>query len=245
VQAQAADLAVWNRTLEQRVADQVAEIERVGRLKRFLSPQIAELIVSSGDERLLESHRREITVAYCDLRGFTAFSERTEPEEVMTVLREYHAALGALIEKFDGTLEHFAGDSILVLFNDPLPCADPCQRAVTMAVEMRDEMAALSAKWRTVGHELGFGIGIAHGYATLGCIGFAGRLQYSATGSVANLACRLCTEAHDGQILIDAKVRSAIDGLVAVESAGDLTLKGFRVPVSAFSVSGLVAQPVA
>jgi adenylate cyclase len=245
VQAQAADLAIWNRTLEQRVADQVAEIERVGRLKRFLSPQIAELIVSSGNERLLESHRREITVAYCDLRGFTAFAERTEPEEVMTVLRQYHAALGALIEKFDGTLEHFAGDSILVLFNDPLPCADPCQRAVTMAVEMRDEMAALSAKWRNVGHELGFGIGIAHGYATLGCIGFAGRLQYSATGSVANLACRLCTEAHDGQILIDAKVRSAIDGLVAVESAGDLTLKGFRVPVSAFSVSGLVAQPVA
>jgi class 3 adenylate cyclase len=245
VQAQAADLAIWNRTLEQRVADQVAEIERVGRLKRFLSPQIADLIVSSGGEQLLESHRREITVAYCDLRGFTAFAERTEPEEVMTVLREYHAALGALIEKFGGTLEHFAGDSILVLFNDPLPCADPCQRAVTMAVEMRDEMAALSGKWRKVGHELGFGIGIAHGYATLGCIGFAGRLQYSATGSVANLACRLCTEAHDGQILVDTKVRSAIDGLVTVESAGDLTLKGFRTPVSAFSVSGLVAQQVA
>jgi class 3 adenylate cyclase/CheY-like chemotaxis protein len=245
VQAQAADLAIWNRTLEQRVADQVAEIERVGRLKRFLSPQIAELIVSSGNERLLESHRREIAVASCDLRGFTAFAEQTEPEEVMTVLREYHAALGALIEKFGGTLEHFAGDSILVLFNDPLPCADPCQRAVTMAVEMRDEMAALSGKWRKVGHELGFGIGIAHGYATLGCIGFAGRLQYSATGSVANLACRLCAEAHDGQILIDAKVLSAIDGLAAVESAGDLTLKGFRAPVSAFSVAGLVAQPVA
>jgi DNA-binding response OmpR family regulator len=245
VQAQAADLAIWNRTLEQRVADQVAEIERVGRLKRFLSPQIAELIVSSGGERLLESHRREITVASCDLRGFTAFAERTEPEEVMTVLREYHEALGALIEKFGGTLEHFAGDSILVLFNDPLPCADPCQRAVTMAVQMRDEMAALSGKWRKVGHELGFGIGIAHGYATLGCIGFAGRLQYSATGSVANLACRLCAEAHDGQILIDTKVRGAIDGVVAVDSAGDLTLKGFRTPVSAFSVSGLVAQRVA
>jgi class 3 adenylate cyclase len=245
VQAQSADLASWNRTLEQRVADQVAEIERVGRLKRFLSPQIAELIVSSGGEHLLESHRREITVTSCDLRGFTAFAERTEPEEVMTVLREYHAALGALIEKFGGTLEHFAGDSILVLFNDPLPCDDPCQRAVTMAIGMRNEMAALSGKWRKVGHELGFGIGIAHGYATLGCIGFAGRLQYSATGSVANLACRLCAEAHDGQILIDAKVRGAIDGLVAVESAGDLTLKGFRAPVSAFSVGGLVAQRVA
>jgi adenylate cyclase len=243
VQAQSADLASWNRTLEQRVADQVAEIERVGRLKRFLSPQIAELIVSSGNERLLESHRREITVAYCDLRGFTAFAEGTEPEEVMTVLREYHAALGALIEKFAGTLEHFAGDSILVLFNDPLPCDDPCERAVKMAIEMRDEMAALSGKWRKLGHELGFGIGISHGYATLGCIGFAGRLQYSATGSVANLACRLCTEAHDGQILIDAKVHSAIDGLVAVEAVGDLTLKGFRWPVAAFSVGGLVAQP--
>jgi adenylate cyclase len=245
VQAQAADLAIWNRTLEQRVADQVAEIERVGRLKRFLSPQIAELIVSSGGEQLLESHRREITVASCDLRGFTAFAERTEPEEVMTVLREYHAARGALIEKFGGTLEHFAGDSILVLFNDPLPCDDPCHRAVTMAVEMRDEMAALSGKWRKVGHELGFGIGIAHGYATLGCIGFAGRLQYSATGSVANLACRLCAEAHDGQILIDTKVRGMIDGLVAVESAGDLSLKGFRAPVSAFSVGALIAQRVA
>jgi adenylate cyclase len=243
VQAQSADLASWNRTLEQRVADQVAEIERVGRLKRFLSPQIAELIV--GNERLLESHRREITVAYCDLRGFTAFSERTEPEEVMTVLREYHAALGALIEKFAGTLEHFAGDSILVLFNDPLPCADPCERAVKMAVEMRDEMAALSGKWRKLGHELGFGIGISHGYATLGCIGFAGRLQYSATGSVANLACRLCTEAHDGQILIDTKVHDEIRDLVTVESVGDLTLKGFRWPVSAFSVCGLVAQPAA
>jgi len=245
VQAQSADLAIWNRTLEQRVAEQVAEIERVGRLKRFLSPQIAELIVSSGNERLLESHRREITVTSCDLRGFTAFAERTEPEEVMTVLREYHTALGALIENFGGTLEHFAGDSILVLFNDPLPCADPCERAVRMAVQMRDEMAALSGKWRKVGHELGFGIGIAHGYATLGCIGFAGRLQYSATGSVANLACRLCAEARDGQILIDAKVSSAIDGFVAIESAGDLTLKGFRSPVSAFSVNGLAAQPAA
>jgi class 3 adenylate cyclase len=199
--------------------------------------------VSSGNERLLESHRREITVTSCDLRGFTAFAERTEPEEVMTVLREYHTALGALIEKFGGTLEHFAGDSILVLFNDPLPCDDPCQRAVRMAVEMRDEMAALSGKWRKLGHELGFGIGISHGYATLGCIGFAGRLQYSATGSVANLACRLCAEAHDGQILIDAKVHGVTDGLVTVESAGDLTLKGFRWPVSAFSVGGLVAQP--
>ena len=200
VQAQADDLAGWNRTLKHRVAEQIAEIERVGRLKRFFSHQIAELIVSSGGESLLESHRREITVAYCDLRGFTAFAETAEPEEVMTVLREYHAALGALIQKFEGTLEHFAGDSLLVLFNDPLPCPDPSLRAVKMAVEMRDAIAALAGKWHQLGHELGFGIGIAHGYATLGCIGFEGRLQYSVIGSVANLACRLCDEAQDSQI---------------------------------------------
>jgi adenylate cyclase len=243
VQAQAADLAGWNRTLEQRVADQLAEIERVGRLKRFLSRQIAELIVSSGSEHLLESHRREIAVAYCDLRGFTAFAESAEPEEVMRVLREYHTALGALIQKFEGTLEHYAGDSLQVLFNDPLPCPDPCLRAVTMAIEMRDAIADLANKWHKLGHELGFGIGIAHGYATLGCIGFEGRLQYSATGSVANLACRLCGEAQNGQILIDSKVQSAIETLVAVVPAGDLVLKGFRRPVSAFSVRGIDARP--
>jgi adenylate cyclase len=241
LQAQAADLASWNRTLEQRVSNQLAEIERVGRLKRFLSRQIAEVILSTGGERLLESHRREITVAYCDLRGFTAFAEATEPEEVMTVLREYHAALGSLIQKFEGTLEHFAGDSLLVLFNDPLPCADPCVRAARMAIEMRDAIAELAGKWRRLGHELGFGIGIAHGYATLGCIGFEGRLQYSATGSVANLACRLCGEAQNGQILIDTRVHTAIERLFAVEPAGDLVLRGFRRPVSAFSVCGLAA----
>ena len=243
VQAQADDLAGWNRTLKHRVAEQIAEIERVGRLKRFFSHQIAELIVSSGGESLLESHRREITVAYCDLRGFTAFAETAEPEEVMTVLREYHAALGALIQKFEGTLEHFAGDSLLVLFNDPLPCPDPSLRAVKMAVEMRDAIAALAGKWHQLGHELGFGIGIAHGYATLGCIGFEGRLQYSATGSVANLACRLCGEAKNGQILIDTRVQNAIENVVAVEPAGDLVLKGFRRPVSAFSVCAPNLQP--
>jgi adenylate cyclase len=243
VQAQAADLASWNRTLKHRVAEQIAEIERVGRLKRFFSHQIAELIVSSGGESLLESHRREITVAYCDLRGFTAFAEIAEPEEVMTVLREYHAALGALIQKFEGTLEHFAGDSLLVLFNDPLPCPDPSVRAVKMAIEMRDSIAGLAGKWHQLGHELGFGIGIAHGYATLGCIGFEGRLQYSATGSVANLACRLCGEAKNGQILIDTRVLSAIENLVAAEPAGDLVLKGFRRPVSAFSICASAQQP--
>lgn len=238
VQAQAADLANWNRTLEQRVEEQVAEIERIGRLKRFLSPQVAQL-VSSGDERVLESHRREVTVVFCDLRGFTAFAEAAEPEEVMTVLREYHKALGALIDKFEGTVERFAGDGLLVLFNDPLPCPEPSLRAVRMATEMRDEVAALAAGWRTHGHELGFGIGIAHGYATLGCIGFEGRFQYSATGTVANLASRLCDEARNGQILVDAKVHTAVKEQAELESAGELALKGFRRPVQAFNVRKL------
>ncbi len=190
VQAQAADLAAWNRTLEQRVAEQLGEIERVGRLKRFLSPQVAELVVSSGHDRMLESHRRDVTVVFCDLRGFTAFSETAEPEEVMSILREYHAGLGALINNFEGTIERFNGDGVMVLFNDPLPCPDPSVRAVRMAVEMRDCIAGLTARWRKHGHELGFGIGIAHGYATLGCVGFEGRFQYSVTGTVANLAAR-------------------------------------------------------
>ena len=238
VRAQAADLATWNRTLEQRVEEQVAEIERVGRLKRFLSPQVVEL-VSSGDEDVLGSHRREVTVVFCDLRDFTPFAEAAEPEEVMTVLREYHDTLGTLINKFEGTVERFAGDDILVLFNDPLPCPDPSQRAVRMAVEMRDAVAKLAANWREQGHQLGFGIGIAHGFATLGCIGFEGRFQYSATGTVANLASRLCDEARDGQILIDAKVHAAVEALAELDSVGELDLKGFRHPVPAFNVRKL------
>ena len=205
VRTQAADLATWNQTFEQRVADQLAEIERVGRLKRFLSPQIAEIVMAKGNERLLESHRRDITVVFCDLRGFTAFAETAEPEEVMAVLREYHAALGAQIHKFEGTVEHFAGDGVMVLFNDPLPCPDPSERAVRMAVEMRTRIAELSAKWRKRGHELGFGVGIAQGYATLGRIGFEGRFEYAAIGTVVNLAARLCGEARSGQILSTAR----------------------------------------
>ena len=238
VQAQAADLAKWNRTLEQRVAEQVAEIDRIGRLKRFLPPQVAQL-VSSGDERVLESHRREVTVVFCDLRGFTAFAETAEPEEVIAILRDYYGALGALIDKFEGTVERFAGDGILVLFNDPLPCEAPWANAVQMAVAMRDGVAKLAASWRTRGHDLGFGIGIAHGFATLGCIGFEGRLQYSATGTVANLASRLCDHAHNGQILVDAKVRAEVEALAELESIGELDLKGFRRPVKAFNVRGL------
>jgi len=238
VQAQAADLAKWNQTLEQRVAEQVAEIERIGRLKRFLPPQVAQL-VSSGDEHVLESHRREVTVVFCDLRGFTAFAETAEPEEVIAILRDYYGALGALIDKFEGTVERFAGDGIMVLFNDPLPCEAPWAKAVQMAVAMRDGVAKLAANWRTRGHDLGFGIGIAHGFATLGCIGFEGRFQYSATGTVANLASRLCDQAHNGQILVDAKVRAEVEGLAELESIGELDLKGFRRPVKAFNVRGL------
>jgi adenylate cyclase len=238
VQAQAADLANWNQTLARRVEEQVAEIERIGRLKRFLAPQVAQL-VSSGDERVLESHRREVTIVFCDLRDFTPFSETAEPEEVITVLREYHETLGALIDKFEGTIERFAGDGLLVLFNDPLPCADPSARAVRMAVEMRDQVAKLAAGWRAQGHELGFGVGIAHGYATLGCVGFEGRFQYSATGTVPNLASRLCDEARNGQILVDAKVHAQVKGLAEMESVGELNLKGFHRPVKVFNVRGL------
>lgn len=241
VQAQASELAGWNKTLEARVAEQLGEIERIGRLKRFLAPQVAELVMSSGDERALESHRREISVVFCDLRGFTAFAESAEPEEVMGVLREYHASLGALIHKFEGTLERFVGDGLMVLFNDPLPCPDPPARAVCMAIDMRDCVTDLALKWRKYGHELGFGIGIAHGYATLGRIGFEGRFDYAAIGSVANLAARLCGEAKDGQILVDIKVQSAIESVADSEPAGEFTLKGFHRPVRAFNVRGLAA----
>jgi adenylate cyclase len=239
VQIQANELTAWNRTLEQRVAEQLREIERMSRLKRFLSPQVAELVLSAGDERVLDSHRRDITVLFCDLRGFTAFAETAEPEEVMGMLKEYHACLGALIHKFEGTLDRFAGDGVMVLFNDPLPCPDPSARAVRMAVDMRSGVADLARRWRKLGHELGFGIGIAHGYATLGRVGFEGRLDYSAIGSVVNLAARLCGEARNGQILVDGKVYAAIEELAEIEPLGELVLKGFQRVVHAFNVKAL------
>src|SRR5438477_4967925 len=239
VRAQAADLAVWNRTLEQRVAQQLSEIERISRLKRFLSPAVAELILSSGDDKVLESHRRAITVVFCDLRGFTPFAETAEPEEVMAVLREYHASLGELIHKYEGTVERCAGDGVMILFNDPLPCPDPSLRAVKMSVEMRDQMSSVAVQWRKYGHELGFGVGVAHGYATLGRIGFEGRFDYSAIGTVVNLAARLCADAKDGQILVDSKVQAAIGESTGTEPAGELTLKGFHRPVRAFNVCSL------
>ncbi len=242
VQAQAAQLADWNRSLEQRVAEQLAEIERVGRLRRYLAPQIAELVLASGDDHVLETRRREITVAFCDLRGFTAFAETAEPEEVTTVLREYHGCVGPLIHKFEGTLERFAGDGVMIVFNAPLPCPDPSPRAVRMAIEMRTGVAELGVRWRKYGHELGFGVGIAQGYATLGPIGFEGRFDYTAIGTVVNLAARLCGEALSGQILVDRKVHAAIEALAELEAAGELTLKGLHRPVPAFNVRALREQ---
>jgi adenylate cyclase len=236
---QSAQLEEWNRTLEQRVEQQLLELERIGRLKRFLSPQLAELVVSQDDERLLESHRREITVVFCDLRGFTAFSETGEPEEVMGVLREYHAAMGTLIYRFEGTLERFAGDGLMVFFNDPIPCADPTARAVRMAAAMRACAEELSEKWRKRGHQLDLGVGIAQGYATLGKIGFEGRFDYAAIGTVTNLASRLCDEARAGQILISQQVHAVLEDLVDVEPIGKLTLKGLHRPVTAYNVLGL------
>jgi class 3 adenylate cyclase len=238
VRLQAAELAEWNRSLENRVAEQLAEIERIGRLRRFLSPQIADLIVSSGQEKVLENHRRDITVVFCDLRGFTAFAETAEPEEVMSILGVYHQVLGDLIHKYEGTLERFAGDGLNILFNDPLPCPDPSVRAVRMAIEMRNAIAELATNWRPLGHELGFGLGIAHGYATLGRIGFEGRYDYSAIGPVVNLAARLCEEAQSGQILIDGRVQVAIEQIVETEPAGQLALKGIHRLIPAFNVVG-------
>ena len=239
VQRQAAELAAWNKTLEQRVSDQLAEIERISRLKRFLAPQVVDLILSSGDERMLESHREDVSVVFCDLRGFTRFAEATEPEELMAVLREYHQSLGKLIHRYEGTLDRFSGDGFMVLFNDPLPCPDPSLKAVRMAVEMRDIMAELCQKWRHYGPELGFGIGIARGYATLGPIGFEGRFDYSAIGTVVNLAARLCSEAKSGQILVEGKVQSAMEEHADIEAAGELTLKGIARPVMAYNIRAL------
>jgi adenylate cyclase len=237
--AQADELAQWNDTLQQRVNDQLIEIERMSRLRRFLSPQIAELVMSSGGEQLLESHRREITALNCDLRGFTAFSEVAEPEDVLQVLRQYHATLGKLIHEFGATLERYAGDGVMVWFNDPLPCPDPCERAVRMALKMRTSMAELVAQWLRQGHQLGFGIGIAHGYATLGRIGFEGRFDYAAVGTVVNLAARLCAQAADNQILIDRKVFAVVDPMFVTEPAGEFMLKGLHRRTTAFNVCGL------
>jgi len=230
------EVAELNRGLEARVAEQVEELGRVGRLKRFLAPQLAELIVSQGDERILESHRREIVVVFCDLRGYTAFTETAEPEEVLDFLREYHGALGPLVSQFEGTLDQFSGDGIMVFFNDPVPIPDPAARAVNMAVAMREAAGTLIADWRERGRDLGFGAGIAQGYATLGQIGFSERSGYTAIGTVCNVAARLCADAKDGQILLSQRVNVALKGSVATEQVGALALKGLTPPVVAYNV---------
>ena len=236
------EIAGWNRELEARVAEQIEELGRVGRLKRFLAPQLAELIVSQGDEKVLESHRREIVVVFCDLRGYTAFTETAEPEEVLDFLREYHGALGPLVSQYEGTLDQFSGDGIMVFFNDPVPCPDPAERAVKMAMAMREEAGKLIAAWRRHGCELGFGAGIAQGYATLGQIGFSERSGYTAIGTVCNLAARLCAEAKDGQILVSSRIAGAVEAVVKIEDLGNLELKGLRRPVATFNVVQSTSQ---
>jgi len=236
---QTAQLAEWNRTLEQSIQAQLAELQRVGRLKRFFSPQLVDALISAGGEKLLESHRREIVVVFCDLRGFTAFSEVAEPEEVMGILQEYRASVGSLVFRYEGTLERFAGDALMIIFNDPLPCPDPAARAVRMAMETRRQMSELSCKWRKRGHQLGFGMGIAQGYATLGMIGYEGRVDYGAIGPVTNVASRLCDQARPEQVLISQRVYSAVEELVEVEPLGELNLKGFRRPIATYQVLGL------
>ena len=239
VETLAAEVKEWNASLERRVAAQVGELERVGRLRRFFSPQLAELIVNGGTEDPLKSHRREITVVFLDLRGFTAFAEVAEPEEVMGVLREYHQATGKLILEYEGTLEHFTGDGITILFNDPMPIPNPNERAVRMALAIRERVGRMAHDWVKRGYELSLGIGIAQGFATIGAIGFEGRWDYSAIGTVTNLAARLCGEVPGDQILIAQRVYAGVETLVEVEPQEVLTLKGFRRPVIAYRVRGL------
>jgi class 3 adenylate cyclase len=238
VQRQKSELEAWNLTLEQRVADGVQQLERVGRLKRFFSPQLAEMLVSGGDE-LLKTHRREICVVFIDLRGFTTFTDRAEPEEVMELLHAYHQAMGRIVVDHGGTLERFAGDSVMVFFNDPVPIDQPAEAAVRMALQMQQAFPPLAATWRKRGFELALGCGIAQGYATLGAIGFEGRWDYAAIGNVTNLAARLCAEAAGGQVLVDRKTMASVEEMVQAEPVGPFALKGLAQPVPAFTVTRL------
>jgi adenylate cyclase len=239
IENQAAELARWNRELEHRVQDQIEQLERVGRLRRFLPAQLADLILSSGDESFLNGHRREITVVCCDLRGFTAFAETAEPEDVWGTLEEYHGALGDLVARFEGTLERYTGDGLVVFFNDPILCDDAPLRSVRMALAMRKRVQELADSWQRRGHELAFGVGIAQGYATLGRIGFSGRFDYAAIGSVTAVAARLCAEAAPWQILVTQRVNAAAEDQVVSRLVGELSLPGFSRPIRTFDVSGL------
>ncbi|SKA41549.1 Adenylate and Guanylate cyclase catalytic domain-containing protein [Enhydrobacter aerosaccus] len=230
-----------NRGLEAKVRDQVGELQRVSRLRSFLAPQLAQAIVSSGDEKILENHRREVVALFCDLRGFTGFSETAEPEDIMAVLAEYHGAVGPLIRKYEGTLDRFTGDGMMVFFNDPLPCEDAPQRAARLALEMRDAVGALVPIWTKRGHRLGLGIGMAQGYATLGRIGFEDRFDYTAIGAVINLAARLCGEAADGQVLMSGRLAAAIEEMADIEDLGERQLKGMARPAAVALLRGLKA----
>jgi adenylate cyclase len=241
VRTQAQQLATWNRELERRVREQVAELERLSRLKRFLAPQVAEAIAAGGEETL-RPHRRRVTVVFLDLRGFTAFAESAEPEEVMELLREYHGAMGRLVVAHQGTLERFTGDGLMVFFNDPIELADPEAQAVAMALEMREAVSRLGESWRRRGHALELGIGITAGYATLGAIGFAERQDYAAIGTVTNQAARLCEAAAGGQILISERLRGELESRFETEPVGELTLKGFHRPIGAHNVTRLRAR---
>jgi len=244
IEGQTAELAEWNRTLKQRVQEQVEQLERMGRLRRFLSPQLADLVVSSGDESFLDSHRRDITVVFCDLRAFTAFAETAEPEDVMGVLDDYYQALGDLVTRFEGTLERFTGDGLMVFFNDPLPCEDAPLRAVRMAVAMRNRIQGLAQGWARHGYDLALGVGVTQGYATLGRVGFEGRSDYTAIGTCTNLAARLCAEARPWQILLSPRVHASVEEFVTSEPVGELTLRGFSRPVATFNVVGLDAARI-
>jgi adenylate cyclase len=243
IQTQTRELSEWNRTLEARVREQVDQLEEMNRLRRFLSPTLAEVVRTAGED-VLESHRREIAVLFADLRGWTDFSATTEPEEVMSVIRSFQEAMGDLIVQFEATVGWFAGDGLMVWFNDPIPVPDPAARAVQLAVAMREAMTELGAAWRRRGHELDFSAGIALGYATLGKIGFDGRFDYGAVGSVMNLASRLCDEAEHGQIILSQRVFAEVEDVVEAEPVGALTLKGFGKPVQAFSVLDVARVPV-
>jgi class 3 adenylate cyclase len=221
-----------NQGLEAKVQAQVGELERVGRLKRFLAPQLAQAIISAGDEKILDNHRREVAAFFCDLRGFTSFSETAEPEDIMALLAEYHGAVGPLIRKYEGTLDRFTGDGMLVFFNDPLPCPDPAERAARLALEMRAAVDKLIPVWARRGHTLGFGIGMAQGYATLGRIGFEDRFDYTAIGAVINLAARLCADAKDGQILTTGRLALAIEGTIEMEDLGEHPVRGMSKPIN-------------
>ena len=233
------ELATLNTGLEAKVREQVEELERVGRLRRFLAPQLAQAIVSAGDEKILENHRRDIVAMFCDLRGFTSFAETAEPEDIMSLLAEYHGAIGPLIRKHEGTLDRFTGDGMLVFFNDPLPCPDAPERAAKLAIEMREAVAMLGQSWSKRGHRLGFGIGMSQGYATLGRIGFEDRFDYTAIGAVINLAARLCAEAADGQVLVSGRLAAAVGSVAEVEELGERQIRGMARPVAVANLGRL------